>query len=204
VLKPENIQAIKAASILEILNAANDNNKKQKEEKPEGVKVVDNFEWYIASVIPKGLLTKDDIGKSISVRFIDSSGTVINGSLKHFDEGNDKGNLIIIKTGEQLKDFQRIRMANVEIITKYREGLIVPLKCIVEKEGLKGVFIERSGMARFVPIKISILSEKEVLVENLDKNDKGYDSNNYELKPYDRVITTVKKVKQDQMLPGAF
>lgn len=203
VLKPENIQALKVASVLEIINAADDKNKKKKEEKIEGVKVVDNFEWNIASVIPKGVLTKDAIGKSIRVRFIDSN-TVVNGTLKHFDEGNEQGNLIIIKTDEQLKDFQRIRTANVEIITKYSEGLIVPLKCIVEKEGLKGVFIERSGMARFVPIKISIFNEEEALVENLAKEDKGYDSKNFELKPYDRVITTINKVKQDQMLPGAF
>ncbi|MDF2891792.1 MAG: hypothetical protein K0R80_2159 [Clostridia bacterium] len=204
VLKPESIQGLKVSSILEIINAAGEKNNKKNEEKLEGVKVVDNFEWYIASVIPKGILTKDDIGKSIQVRFKDNNNTVVSGTLKHFDEGNENGNLIVVRTGEQLKDFQRIRTANVEIITKHKEGLIVPLKCIVEKEGLKGVFIERSGMARFVPIKIAMSNEKEALVENLDKDDKGYDSKNYELKPYDRVITTVDKVKQDQMLPGAF
>jgi putative membrane fusion protein len=204
VLKPESIQGLKVSSILEIINAAGEKNNKKNEEKLEGVKVVDNFEWYIASVIPKGILTKDDIGKSIQVRFKDNNNTVVSGTLKHFDEGNENGNLIVVRTGEQLKDFQRIRTANVEIITKHKEGLIVPLKCIVEKEGLKGVFIERSGMARFVPIKIALSNEKEALVENLDKDDKGYDSKNYELKPYDRVITTVDKVKKDQMLPGAF
>jgi putative membrane fusion protein len=204
VLKPENIQGLKVSSILEIINAAIEKNNKKNEEILEGVKVVDNFEWYIASVIPKGILTKDDIGKNIQVRFNDYNNTVVNGTLKHFDEGNENGNLIVVRTDEQLKDFQRIRTAKVEIITKHREGLIVPLKCIVEKEGLKGVFIERSGMARFVPIKIAITDDKEALVENLGKDDKGYDSKNYELKPYDRVITTVDKVKEDQMLPGAF
>ncbi|HYE11420.1 MAG TPA: HlyD family efflux transporter periplasmic adaptor subunit [Patescibacteria group bacterium] len=204
VLKPENIQGLKVSSILEIINAASEKNNKKNEEIVEGVKVVDNFEWYIASVIPKGILTKDDIGKNIQVRFNDYNNTVVNGTLKHFDEGNENGNLIVVRTDEQLKDFQRIRTAKVEIITKHREGLIVPLKCIVEKEGLKGVFIERSGMARFVPIKIAISDDKEALVENLGKDDKGYDSKNYELKPYDRVITTVDKVKEDQMLPGAF
>jgi putative membrane fusion protein len=204
VLKPDSIQGLKVSSILEIINAAGEKNNKKNEEKQEGVKVVDNFEWYIASVIPKGILSKDDIGKSIQVRFKDNNNTVVSGTLKHFDEGNENGNLIVVRTGEQLKDFQRIRTANVEIITKHKEGLIVPLKCIVEKEGLKGVFIERSGMARFVPIKIAMSNETEALVENLDKDDKGYDSKNYELKPYDRVITTVDKVKQDQMLPGAF
>ena len=204
VLRPESIQALKVSSILEIINAANEKNKKKNEEKIEGVKVVDNFEWYIASVIPTGILTKDDIGKNIQVRFNDYNNTVVSGTLKHFAEGNENGNLIVVKTDEQLKDFQRIRTANVEIITKHSEGLIVPLKAIVEKEGRRGIFIERSGMARFVPIKVSISNEKEALVENLDKNDKGYDGKNYELKPYDRVITTVNKVKEDQILPGAF
>lgn len=204
VLKPENIQALKAASVLEIIKAADDKSKKKKQEKIEGVKVVDNFEWYIASVIPKGVLTKDDVGKSIKVRFKDYGNTVVSGTLKHFDESSENGSLIIVRTDEQLKDFQRIRTANVEIITKHKEGLIVPVKSITEKDGIRGVFIERSGMARFVPIKISIINDKEALVENLSTEDKGYDSKNFELKPYDRVITTVNKVKEEQMLPGAF
>ena len=207
VLKPENIQALKASSILEIINAITEKSDKKNEknqEKIEGVKIVDNFEWYIASVIPKGILTKDDIGKAILVRFKDTNNTVVSGTLKHFNEGNENGNLIVVKTDEQLKNFQRIRTADVEIITKHDEGLIIPLKCIVEKEGIKGIFIERSGMVRFVPIKISISDEKEALVINLDKDDKGYSSKNYVLKPFDRVITTVNKVKENQMLPGAF
>lgn len=204
VLKPENIQALKASSILEIINAISEKSNKKNDEKIEGVKIVDNFEWYIAAVIPKGLLTKDDIGKTILVRFKDASDTVVSGTLKHFNEGSENGNLIVVRTDEQLKNFQRIRTAEVEIITKHEEGLIIPLKCIVEKEGIKGIFIERSGMVRFVPIKISLSDEKEALVINLDKDDKGYSSKNYILKPFDRVITTVNKVKENQMLPGAF
>jgi hypothetical protein len=46
--------------------------------------------------------------------------------------------------------------------------------------------------------------DKEAMVENLEKDDKGYSSKNFVLKPYDKVITTINKVKQDQMLPGAF
>lgn len=202
VLKPDNIQALKSESVLEIIDIAND--KKKKVEKIDGVKVVDNFEWYIAAVIPKGVLSKEDIGKSIRVRFSDYENSVVNGTLKHFNEGNEKGNLIVVRTDEQLKGFQKIRTANVEIVTRYSEGLIVPLKCIIEKEGLRGVFIERSGIAKFVPVKITIANDKEALVENLDKDDKGYDSKNYQLKPYDRVITTVNKIREDQMLPGAF
>lgn len=204
VLRPESIQELKASSILEIINAITEKSSKKKAEKIEGVKIVDNFEWYIAAVIPNGLLSKDDIGKAILVRFKDIDNTVVSGTLKHFNEGDEKGSLVVVRTDEQLKNFQRIRTANVEIITKHEEGLIIPTKCIVEKEGIKGIFIERSGMVRFVPIKISITDGKETLVNNLDKDDKGYSSKNYVLKPFDRVITTVNKVKENQMLPGAF
>jgi putative membrane fusion protein len=204
VLKPEGIQELKTSSISEIINAITEKSSKKNKEKIEGVKIVDNFEWYIASIIPKGILTKDDIGKTILVRFKDINNSVVSGTLKHFNEGDENGSLIVVKTDEQLKDFQRIRIANVEIITKHEEGLIIPKKCIVEKEGITGIYIERSGMVRFVPIKISILDEKEALVNNLDKDDKGYSSKNYILKPFDRVITTINKVKENQMLPGAF
>lgn len=204
VLKPENIQALKAGSIQEIFKAAGEKSKKKKEDKIEGVKIVDNFEWYIAALIPKNMLSKDDLGKSISVRFKDQNNTVVKGVLAKLDETGTQSTLIVVKTDEQMKDLQRIRIANVDMITRYNEGLIVPTKCIIDKEGLKGIFIERSGMARFVPIKIVTSSEEGTMVENLEKGDKGYDSKNYILKPYDRVITSVNKIKEDQMLPGAF
>jgi|GEM_PF-910947 len=204
VLKPENIQALTTANVLKVQEEITAKKKDKKAEKIEGVKVVDNFEWYIAAVIPQGVLSKDDIGRNIRVRFTDYNGTVVSGTLNNLAQGDEKGSLIIVKTDEQLKDFQRIRTANVEIITRYSEGLIVPKKCIIEKGGLQGVFIERSGIAKFVPVKIVISGDDEALVANLSKDDKGYQSNNYELKPYDRVITSVNKIKEDQMLPGAF
>ena len=204
VLKPENIKALKVSTIRDLIKAQEDEKSSKKAEKIEGVKVVDNFEWYIAAVIPKGILTKDDIGKSMKVRFMDYGNTVVSGKLSSFDVGDETGSLVVIKTGEQLRDFQRIRTANVEIITKSKEGLIVPNKCITEKDGQKGLFIERSGSARFIPIKVIISGEDESLVENLTKDDPGYSSKNYVLKPYDKVILSVNKVKDNQMLPGAF
>jgi putative membrane fusion protein len=204
VLKPENIKALKVSTILDIIKAQQDEKSSKKEEKSEGVKVVDNFEWYIAAVIPKGILTEEDMGRVIKVRFMEYGKTVAGGTLKHFDVGDEKGSLAVIKMDEQLRDFQRIRTAQVEIITKSKEGLIVPNKCIIEKDGQKGLFIERSGSARFVAIKVIITGERESLVENLSKENPGYNSKNYELKPYDRVILSVNKVKDNQMLPGAF
>lgn len=204
VLKPEGVKALKLANIQEIINAAAEKDKKKKDEKLEGVKVVDNFEWYIAAVVPKGVLNEQSIGKTIGVRFKDLSNAVVKGTVKHFDSGNEQGSLVVVRTTEQVNGFQRVRVANVDIIANSEEGLIVPVKTIVEREGLKGIYIERSGMARFVPIKVVFTKGKEAMVENLEKDDKGYSSKNFVLKPYDKVITTVNKVKQDQMLPGAF
>lgn len=204
VLKTEGIEALKLSNIQEIIDMQSSKNKKKNEEKREGVKVVDNFEWYVAAVIPKGVLTEDCIGKTIKVRFKDLDNSVVSGTIKHFDIGSEQNSLVVIRTTEQVKGFQRIRVSSLEIITKYGEGLIIPTKTIVERNGLKGIYIVRSGMAKFVPIKEVIKNGQETMVHNLNKNDKGYNSKNFVLKPYDRVITTVNKVKQDQMLPGAF
>lgn len=204
VLKADNIKALKVSTVQDLITAQDDEKSSKKKEKIEGVKVVDNFEWYIAAVIPKGILTKEDVGRSIKVRFLDYGNAVVSGNLSYFDVGDETGSLAVIKTDEQLKDFQRIRTAKVEIITKSKEGLIVPNKCITEKDGVKGLFIERSGSARFIPIKVVISGEEESLVENLTKDDPGYNIKNYVLKPYDRVILSINKVKDNQMLPGAF
>ncbi len=204
VLKPEGVEALKLSNIQEIINSHNSKQKKKDEVKRYGVKVVDNFEWYVAAVIPKGILTEDCIGKTIKVRFKDLGGTVVSGTIKHFDIGDEQNSLVVIRTTEQVNGFHNTRVSNLEIITKHGEGLIIPTKTIVEKDGLKGIYIERNGMAKFVPINEIIKNEQETLVQNLKKDDKGYNSKNFVLKPYDRVITTVNKIKQDQMLPGSF
>lgn len=205
-LKPEGVKALKLSNIQEIIktSAEKEKKKKKEDEKLEGVKVVDNFEWYIAAIVPKGVLGEDSIGKTIKVRFKDLGNVIATGTVKHFDPGNEQSSLVVVRTTEQVKGFQRVRVANIDIIANSEEGLIIPTKAIVERDGLKGIYIERSGMAKFVPIKIVLKKDKEAMVENLEKNDKGYSSKNFVLKPYDKVITTVNKVKQDQMLPGAF
>lgn len=207
-LKPENIKTLKASNIQSVLEGLTGKSKKGKEkdkiEKSEGVKVVDNFEWYIAAIVPANTVNEEQIGKTFKVRFSDINNTLVSGTLVRYDAGNEKGSLVVIKTDEQLKDFQRIRLSNIEIITKRSEGMIIPDRCLVEKDGLKGVYIDRSGMVKFVPVKILLHSGKEILVENLSKDDNGYDSKNYRLVPYDRVILSVNKIKEDQILPGAF
>lgn len=205
-LNPANIKGLKVGSIQEVVNDINEKSKNKKEtvEAAQGVKVVDNFEWYIAAVLPHNVVNKDRLGKTIRVRFKELGDTVVTGVLAHFDLGNEQGNLVVIKSDEQIQDLQSIRTAKVEIVTKFSEGLIIPTKCIIEKEGLKGVYIERNGLAKFVPIKVLIVDQQEALIGNLTKEDKGYDRKNFTVKPYDRIITSVNKVRDGQMLPGAF
>jgi hypothetical protein len=117
-LKPEGVKDLKLSAIQEIINAAASKDKKKQEEKLAGVKVVDNFEWYIAAVVPKGVVSEDSVGKTIKVRLKDLGNIVVKGTIKNIDPGDKQNSLVVVRTTEQVSGFQRIRVANIDIIAR--------------------------------------------------------------------------------------
>jgi len=88
----------------------------------------------------------------------------------------------------------------MDIIKDYNEGFTVPLKAIVVKDNIKGVYVLRRGMIKFVPVAVMTEDKDRCLVKNLDEESSGLKTGYDPLKVFDEVIITTEKVKENQVL----
>lgn len=167
-----------------------------------GVKVVDNFEWFLCCVVSSEQGESFKKGKKIDIRLSEHDNEEISGHIFKISEAQNNEKLLIIKGNTQFKDYYKIRLAKIEIIKDYDEGYIVPQNIIVELDGTKGVYVDKRGIVKFAPVDIVADFEKDVMIQNTN-HDNVDESNDWKkLIQYDHIIKSINRVKENQILPG--
>ncbi|HYE80617.1 MAG TPA: HlyD family efflux transporter periplasmic adaptor subunit [Clostridia bacterium] len=200
ILSPLNIKAFKLGSIKEIFETLDEKKQDEAEAASIGIKLVDNFEWYTCSMISEEQARGMKIGKKIKLRFTEFENTQINGEVYEVSQPEGGTCLVIMKITEHINGFYKKRLVEMDIIEDYNEGFTVPKKAIVVKDNIKGVYVIKSGMVKFVPVAVMVEDVETCLVRNLSKEDSDYKSGYDSLKIFDEVITTTKRVKENQVL----
>lgn len=200
ILNPKNIKDFKLNSIKEIMNSMEGTNQNNNKDAISGVKIVDNFEWYACSLLSENQAKELKAGKKIRLRFGDFENSEVNGEIYEVSKPEGDVCLVVIKITEHVNDFYKKRITEMDIIKDYNEGFTVPAKAIVIKDNIKGIYVLKSGMVKFIPVAVMNEDKDSCLVKNISKEDSsfkpGYDS----LKIFDEVITTTKRVKENQVL----
>ncbi len=203
ILNPSNIPMFHVNEIKEITNKLTEQNKSKEIKKESGLKIVDNFEWYLSIIVKNDDVSDMEEKKAIKVRLKDFDNMIISGQIFAISESENGERLITIKTSEQFTDFYKTRLTNVEIIKNYSEGFAVPSECIVKKEDLQGVYVNKGGIVKFIPVDIVAVRGSETLVKNISANSLENSSNWSKLKEFDEVIKSIKRVRDNQILPGS-
>jgi putative membrane fusion protein len=200
ILSPLNIKNFKLNNIKEIMNALA--NKKQATEKDfsAGIKLVDNFEWYTCSLISVDQAKGLKVGKNIKLTFDELRSTQVNGKVYEISQPEGDTCLVVVKINEYINDFYKQRIAEMNIVTDYNEGFTVPAKAIVVKNNIKGLYVLKKGMVKFVPVAVMTEDKDSCLVRNLIKEDSSFKPGYDYLKIFDEVITTTNRVKENQVL----
>lgn len=200
ILSPANIKSFKLNNVKEIMNSLEKKKSGTDSENTGGVKIVDNFEWYTCSMIGTDVAKGLKAGKRIKLRFTDFGNIEVNGEVYEVSQPEGDTCLLIIRVNEHVSDFYKKRIADMHIIKDYNEGFTIPAKAIVIKDNIKGVYVLRSGMVKFAPVAVMTEGEERCLVRNLNKEDSSYKPGYEALKIFDEVITTTKRVKENQVL----
>lgn len=200
ILTPKNINNFEVDNIKEIMNSLKDAAQNNNEENLSGVKVVDNFEWYTCSLISLDQSKEFKEGKKIRLRFGELGNEEVNGEVYKLSQPKDDLCLIVIKINEQIDDFYKSRITEMDIIKAYNEGFTVLKKAIVVKDNIKGVYVIKNGIVRFIPVAVMEERDERCLVRNLNKEDSAFKSENYSLEVFDEVVVTTKRVKENQFL----
>lgn len=196
-LSPANIKNLNIKSVKEIVDAID--SKKSDKNKTTGVKVVDNFEWYVSSIMKAEDASDLKEGKSVKLRFDDMGEAVADGVVMSVSAPEQDEVLVNIRISENIKDFYKYRLVKADIIKNDYEGFLVPSKCLIDKGNTKGVYVLRSGTVRFIPVVILTANEDDVLVRNLNEDEQGETSTPL-LKVFDEVVVSTKMVKENQII----
>ncbi|MEG0919607.1 MAG: HlyD family efflux transporter periplasmic adaptor subunit [Anaerovoracaceae bacterium] len=134
-------------------------------------KITDNSKWYMMCFIESEKTSRFVEGNRVTVKFKD--GEVRATVEKIIPEGDDWR--VLFSTNRMYKNFNKIRSADVEIITLDIEGILIPNNCITTKKDKVGVkVIQKTGEEKFVPIKVlGNDSEMSVVSEGYFYDGKG-------------------------------
>ncbi|NLK34505.1 MAG: hypothetical protein GX301_03520 [Gracilibacteraceae bacterium] len=195
-----NIKDFKLNNIREIMNSLEAGNRGNGQNTTAGVKIVDNFEWYICSLISIEQTKDLKPGKKIRLRFPELENAEVNAEVHEVSQPEGGINMVIIRINEHVNDFQKKRIAEVDIIKNYNEGFTVPAKALVVKDNIKGLYVLKKGIVKFIPVAVMNEEKERCLVRNLDKEELNLNSEYESLKIFDEVITTTERVKENQVL----
>ncbi|MBS4534207.1 HlyD family efflux transporter periplasmic adaptor subunit [Clostridium sp. D2Q-14] len=154
------------------------------------MKVIDDFKWYILANVSVEKSKNLNKGDSIRIRVKDDS-QEIQGEIVNLK--SDKENtLVLIELNSYLYKYYKERFLEVEIILRRYEGLKIPSKAIVKKDGLKGVYTKNiDSIINFKPVKILYQDDEFVIADQgqrgmiqLKKDEEKYNT----VESYDEVI----------------
>lgn len=168
-------------------------------------KIMDNLNWYLALKIEN---IKDieplKEGDTVYVSFDPNDNKRVKGQILKINKNKSKASMII-KFDTFFSEYYNYRYVDVDIIKSKYEGLKVPNKSIVKKEGIKGVYIKDiDGIVKFRPVNILGQDDEFTIVDVGDKNKhimvKGSDEKEKTLKLFDEVIIDSDKVEEGQII----
>nr|WP_278335739.1 HlyD family efflux transporter periplasmic adaptor subunit [Proteiniborus sp. DW1] len=165
-------------------------------------KIIDNFTWYIMTEVDSKGMDKLEEGKTIYIKINDDERKIISRVVRLVKE-NDKC-FIILKLTEYFHEYYNERYLDIHIVKNTYEGLIIPSKSIIEKDGIKGVYIKDiSGIVKFRPIKILASHNEHTIVSKgaglnsvieLEINGEVQKFNTMQM--YDEVFVNGSKIKE--------
>lgn len=169
-------------------------------------KIIDNYEWYVIVKIPNSSIRSLEIGKDVLLEF-DNNEIIKSRIINMNSDENDT--LLVLKNTDYLYKFYNERYVDIRIIINKYEGLKIPIKSIIKKNGVEGVYIEDiSGIVKFRPVIVLAKDEEYAIVEEgniygyIEIGNNGNKVKEKTVKLYDEVFINTNNLKEGQIIGG--
>lgn len=133
-------------------------------------KISSDDKWYVVCWLDKEDADKYSEGESVRITTADST---LDASIY---SKNKEGDFVkvVLYLNVYYEEFSTARKLDMTIVQSNTSGLIVDNECIIEKNGVKGVYVKtKDSDTYFKPIKIKISNgEQSVIYDSIFVNDK--------------------------------
>lgn len=157
-------------------------------------KIVDNFKWSIAAIVPFKQVDGIEPGDSIDVRFTDISVDIVDAKVAKivYDGGEDA--VLVMDLQDYVDSIYSASKTNIQIIKRKYEGFRVPAESIRMVDDKTGVYIVKNSKARFIPVDILYSSKEWVIISATAAEGKST------IKLYDEVIISGKNLYDNKVV----
>lgn len=174
----------------------------KKKEPAEGSigKVIDGYNWYIATIIDSNRVTSFKKGQSVRLILDESTNNFVTTYVYSISGVNEKESMIIFKCNLMNESLAELRKVDGKIVTNDYTGLKVPRDAVrLDENGNSGVYVRRGNIVNFRSLNI-IYSEDEFVIASKPSSDSEIQLDYTHLKLYDEVIVSGKELKDGMVI----
>ena len=161
-------------------------------------KIIDGYNWYIATVIESSEAGSFSKGKSFSLMFDDSGRNPVR-TVVHYVKNFDEAKTLVVFNlmNEELTTLRRV---NGKIVLNQFTGLKVNRDAVrLDEEGNAGVFVRTGNMVNFRSLNI-VYSDEDFVIAVKPSSDSGIKLSHTHLKLYDEIIISGKELSDGMVI----
>lgn len=161
-------------------------------------KISGDDEWYVLCWMDKSKAVNYPEGTKVVLQLPDGD---VNARVS-YNKTEGESVRVIFKLDVYYKSFAETRKADMVVIARADEGLIVSNSCIIEKDGQKGVYVvNKNGTAKFTRIKIISSDEEYSVLADTSFYDEEQNQV-FTVNVYDEVLTNPESALKKEQKEG--
>ncbi len=163
-------------------------------------KIIDGYNWYIASIIDSARASEFTKSKTVDLIFDDTSEKPVTTYVHSVKAVDSSKTLVIFRCNLMNEHLAELRMVDGKIVVNKYTGLKVDRDAVrLDESGNSGVFVRRGNIVNFRSVNI-IYSEDSFVIASKPSDDSGIELEYAHLKLYDEVIISGKDLKDGMVI----
>lgn len=127
-------------------------------------KIVDNYSWSVAAVVPKTSVDGLKVGSTLNIRLPDVGTEVVGGTVSKITPEDSGKVVLVVNSNKYIERIYSMSRAKVELVKNSYGGFRIPAKSLRMTDGVMGVYVIRSNKARFIPVELLYNGNEWVVV----------------------------------------
>ncbi len=192
VLTVDNIDNITPKMLSDALNA-------KKKDVPENTvgKIINGYNWYVATVIDTGKAVGYEKGKAVKLILGDSESLTVSSKIYSVQATEGNKTLVVFRCNLMNDELAALRKVSGKVVISEHTGLKIGKEALrFDEQGNPGVYVRRANIVNFRSVNI-LYSDDKIFVAAADENIK---TPHPHLKLYDEVIISGKDLSDGMVI----
>ncbi len=108
-------------------------------------------------------------GSTVEMKYQD--GSKVNVTIEEVSHGKPPGFSVISGTVPRIPSGKVVPVAEISLVTKRKQGILVPDSSILVKDGQTGILVVRKTYAQFTPVEVLMTKDRKAVVRGLSESD---------------------------------